>query len=59
MQPVAMPLFTLRLSKTRLPVQVSLGNSHALMLGTELHPAKLFSSAPASRRAAKYFITEK
>jgi len=40
MQPVTISLFTQRLSKTGLPVQVSLNNSRALMPGTEMHPGQ-------------------
>jgi len=39
-QPVAIPLFAQRLSRTGLPVQVSLDNSRALMPGTEIHPGQ-------------------
>ena len=35
-----MPLFAQRLSKTSLPAQVSLNNSHALIPGTEMQPGQ-------------------
>jgi hypothetical protein len=46
MQPVTISLFAQRLSKTGLPVQVSLNNSRALMPTPKCTPAKI-QAAPA------------